>query len=184
MSEHDLRALIQRAKAGDRTAFSELYRTFFAPVYRYIYFRVRSRQEAEDITQNVFIRTYQSVARYEEQGKHPLAYFMAAARNAVISHWRRKREVLSDAPEDAAPPDLHRTANLEHEVDDRHEFDRVSRAMEQLTDDQREVLTLKFVSELSNREIARLMDKREDAVRQIQVRGLAALRNIFKHRHA
>src|SRR3990167_9724255 len=90
----DLHALVERVKNGDSVAFDELYIHVFTPIYRYVYFRVKRKEDAEDIAQTVFLRSYQSLPRFEDKGVSPLAYFYSIARNPEIDHWRKKREIL------------------------------------------------------------------------------------------
>jgi RNA polymerase sigma-70 factor (ECF subfamily) len=168
--------LMRRAKAGDEEAFALLYKEYFTPVYRYVYFRVRSKHEAEDLTQSVFVKAYEAIDRFEERGKNPLAYFFTIARNTVINHWRKKKEVATGELETLQG----RATDLQHNphelIDDHESVQAIKRGLAALTEEQSEVITMKFLSELSNKEIAEALGKTEEAVRQLQCRGLRALR--------
>jgi RNA polymerase sigma-70 factor (ECF subfamily) len=173
----DPRELMHLAKSGDAEAFSALYERYFVPVYRYIYARVRSRADAEDMTQTVFIKTFESVAGFEDRGKDPLAYFFTAARNTVINHWRKKKEVTVGVPEALERVEV-RTAKIsEDAIDARLASDTVFSAMDNLSAAEQEVITMRYVSGLSTKEIAALVGKKEDAIRQLQSRGLRRLRS-------
>src|SRR3990167_6465633 len=67
----DLHVLVRRVQNGDSGAFDELYTHIFTPIYRYVYFRVKRKQDAEDIAQTVFLRAYQSLPRFEDKGVNP-----------------------------------------------------------------------------------------------------------------
>ncbi len=176
--------LISRAKAGDASALDAIYRAYFTPVYRYVFIRVGGRRaEAEDVTQDAFVKIMKNLHRFEDRGKDPLAYFFTVARTTLIDRLRRRRETVfsemeaADAPFDVpderadAPEILYRGFMVEEAV----------RAMGSLTDAEREAITLRFFGELSTVEIAALMGKSEDAVRQLQSRGLRALAKKLKH---
>lgn len=181
--QNDPKVLIQLAKSGDTEAFGRLYELYFAPVFRYIYFRVKNKEEANDLVQTVFLKVFHSLSNFREQNKSPLAYFFTVARNAVIDRWRAKKEVLLDDPESVLGqiPDK---ANSPLELVEKEETSQVvRRAIKQLADDQQEVIVLKFINEMPNKEIASLLGKTEEAVRQLQCRALRALRQILKNQN-
>ncbi|MDD4902464.1 MAG: RNA polymerase sigma factor [Patescibacteria group bacterium] len=180
MNKNDPGVLMKKAKEGDDEAFSLLYEAYFSPVFRYIYFRVQDQAIAEDLTQTVFLKVYEKLPVYEDQDRPPLAYFFTIARNKVIDHWRKNKEVkLPDAENFLAQvPDP--AANAEELLSRAGAEKMVSQALEILSEDQREAIILKFINELSNREIADLLDKNEEAVRQLQCRGLRNLREYFQ----
>ncbi|MEK7554686.1 MAG: sigma-70 family RNA polymerase sigma factor [Patescibacteria group bacterium] len=172
----DFRGLVRKAKDGDGEAFGMLYEQYFTPVYRYIYFRVRRKEEAEDLTQTVFVKAFEAMPRFRDIGKDPLAFFFTVARNTVINHWRKKHDVLPDDPDATfrSVPDSGPGPERSAETNERLRL--VWGAMSELTKEQREVITLRFVNELSNREIAAMLGKTEEAIRQLQARGLKSIR--------
>lgn len=181
--QNDPKILMRLAKSGDTEAFGRLYELYFAPVFRYIYFRVKNKEEANDLAQTVFLKIFRSISNFSEQNKSPLAYFFTVARNTVIDHWRTKREVLLDNSESVFEqiPDK---ANNPLELVEKEEISQaVRRAIKQLTDDQQEVMVLKFINEMPNKEIAALLGKTEEAVRQLQCRAIKALRQILKNQN-
>lgn len=172
----DPRALIERAKNGDSGAFDELYSRFLTPIYRYVYFRVKRKEDAEDIAQTVFLRAYQSLPRFEDKGVSPLAYFYSIARNAVIDHWRKKGEIFLEDM-DASVRDIPVGKGIEHSILERvWSQEIIAEGMSSLTHWEAEVVTLKFLHDVSNAEIARALGKSEEAVRQLQSRGLRKMR--------
>lgn len=184
-SDAEPKRLLREAQNGSAEAFGKLYTLYFTPVYRYVLLRVRDRTLTEDITQTVFMKVYRSLDTFRIGTVSPLAYFFTVARNTIIDHWKKKRETVfgdlgdteSDSPLDI--PDVRE--HDETRVDRKAAMDRVRHALDSVSDDQREVLTLKFISQLSNREIATAMGKTEDAVRQLQSRGLKALRDALRN---
>lgn len=172
--------LMDEAKKGDVAAFGKIYDLYFLKVYRYIYFRVRHKEEAEDLTHNVFLKAYEAISRFKKTDTSPLAYFFTVARNTVINFWRKKKEVLLDDPAKTFS-DLADDRSDPNESAEINELVRLSRrALRTLTEDQAEIIRLKFLGELSNAEIAPITGKTEEAVRQLQFRGLKSLRRYFK----
>lgn len=168
--------VITRARAGDRDAFAELYDEYADRVYRYLLFRVRDAADAEDLTSEVFTRAFANIHRYRWQGKSLLAWLYTIARNAVTDRMRRARPMvgLDDA---IAMPDGQPTAHEYVEAHDRAAA--LRRAMTKLTNEQQEVLLLRFMHYCSSQEVARLLNKNEGAVRALQFRALMRLRKLL-----
>lgn len=179
-SDKDFRELIVKAKDGDRGAFSAIYEECFTPIFRYIYLRVKNRTEAEDLAQTVFLKAFQSLPGFREQGRPFLAYLFTIARNAVIDFWRVNKKNAVDDPDQALLVTADPKGDPVSRIDEKHAAEMVKQTMKNLTPDQEEVLSLKFMSELSYQEIAKIIGKSEEAVRQLQCRGLKALRKHLK----
>lgn len=169
---------MRRAKIGDRAAFDALYQLFLTPVYRFILLRVSDKRTAEDITQVVFLKVYESLERYEERGVSPLAYCLTIARHAVIDHWRRERHVeqvawdehpLAETLADDSPSPLQEAQRGETQT-------HIRAALATLKPAERDALVFRFIDGRSTREIAELLGKTPEAVRQLYVRGLRSLR--------
>lgn len=175
----EVKLLIEQAKSGDSEAFGAVYRLYYTPVYRYIYLRTKSRNHAEDLTQTVFMKVYKSISGVETSGVSPLAYFFTVARNTIIDHWRKEgRGMVYDDEAVAAKANDLDTGVESFETSEAKEI--VHQALGILTEDQQEVMRLKFVSDLSTKEISQMLDKSEEAVRQLQSRALKLLRAYFK----
>lgn len=168
--------LIARARNGDDDAFAALYRHYAPGVYRYVFFRVSSREEAEDITETVFFRAWQSLPAFREAEATFAAWLYRVARNAVIDHYRtRKRhDPIDRAAEVAAPPGP--------EVEDEETAREVRVAVSRLPDEQREVVLLRFIEGLSHAEVATALGKTQGACRVLQHRALKALCRILDGR--
>jgi len=177
--QNNPKKLMQLAKGGQKEAFDLLYRMYFTPVFRYVYFRVKSKEDAEDITQTVFLKVFKTILSFQDKDKSPLNYFFTVARNTVIDYWRKKKDILLDNPEDilwkAQDPESPQKMVLKKET-----ANIVHKAIQNLTKEQQEVITLKFINEFSNGEIAKLLEKSEEAIRQLQCRGLRVIRKYFK----
>jgi RNA polymerase sigma-70 factor (ECF subfamily) len=181
--QKDPKILMQLAKSGDAEAFGRLYELYFTPVFRYIYFRVKDKETANDLTQTVFLKVFSALPNFREQNKSPLAYFFTVARNTVIDYWRTKKEILLNVPTNVFEkiPDK---ANNPLELIEKEETSKaIRRAIHELTEIQQEVIMLKFINDISNKEIAALLGKTEESVRQLQCRALKTLQRIFKNQN-
>jgi RNA polymerase sigma-70 factor (ECF subfamily) len=170
--------LVQRAKAGDRNAFAQIYDLYADSVYRFVFSRVSSEAAAEDLTSQVFLKAWESIARFHERGVPFRAWLFRIARNSVIDHYRTsKPHVCIDLiPNESADPD----GDVAAKVETKWEEEKLAEAMTQLTEDQQQVLALKFLAGLSTEEAALVMGKRAGAIRALQMRGLQALAKILE----
>jgi RNA polymerase sigma-70 factor (ECF subfamily) len=165
--------IIVRAKSGDRTAFDTLHELYVTPVYRYVLIRLHNVDDTEDVVQETFMKAYQAIDRYEEEGKGMLPYLFTIARNLLINHTKKKR------PETFLPEEMDRHAGGESASAGAIASELSSSlrsAMAGLSDLEREVIELKFFGERTYTEIAVIMEKREDAIRQHVVRAMRKLR--------
>lgn len=172
--------LVNRVVAArDPKSFGELYDRFVDRVYRYLYFRTGSHAEAEDLTEHVFLKAWEAIGRYRWQGRPFLAWLYRLAHNAHIDHVRTQKPTTSlnndEHPIDVASPssamELARTLDAEL----------LSNALTQLTPDQQQVIILKFIEGMDNDEIALTMNKREGAIRALQMRALMSMRRVLEH---
>ncbi len=164
--------LVKLAKAGDQAAFAGLYDGYFERIYRYVYFRVADEQTAEDLTSQVFLKAWENIGRYKPSGAPLLAWLYTIARNAVIDHYRTRKETVAldeviGLASQASAPDEQAELHIE--------ADYLREALTTLTEDQQQVLVLKFISGMTTEEIARQLGKRAGAVRALQMRALQAL---------
>ena len=176
MSQDEIQ-LIQRAKRGDRTAFAEIYDRHQPAIYRYIFYQVSDAATAEDLTGEVFVRLVEKIDRFTYRGRPLLAWLYTIARNLVADYHRRaaKSEPLSldeQLVADAVDPE---TA-AEHSLTQ----DKLTAAIVHLTEDQRQVILLKFIEGLDNETVAQTLGKTVGSVKSLQHRALGALRRILE----
>jgi len=170
----DEKGLIKRAQRNDPGAFAEIYERHFDMIYRYVCLRVGNQMEAEDLTQQVFLKAHQSISSYKWKGAPFSSWLFRIAHNQVIDHHRKEARApimpLEELPVAASNPDPSEVVDLEMDAE------RVRQAMGSLTDLQQEVISLRFAGELSTKEAAKLMGKSEGAIKALQHSALAALR--------
>jgi len=178
-SEIDDAQLLKQSQEGDPEAYGVLYERYAPRVFRYLYGHMSNRLDAEDLTEEVFLRVWRSISNYRDQGVPFLAYLFRIARNALIDHYRRNASTKQDASvediilRDQGPgPGEAVTSMLEHE--------KLRRTMGRLRDDYRTVLVLRFLGELSPEETAQVMGRSAGAVRVLQHRALLALRKLME----
>lgn len=169
--------LILRAKQGDKQAIAELYTGHVDAIYRYIWPRVRDEAIAEDLTAQVFLKALEGLPGYEPSGKPFLAWLYRIAYARVVDHWR-KQERRATLPLDETLPagEPRPGALLEAEDDWITAIDLLAR----LTDDQQEVLMLRFIGEMSLSEVAEVMGKTLGATKAVQHRALASLARLLE----
>lgn len=174
MSEKEaVNDLIKKAKAGDRRSFDALYRLYMTPIYRFAYARLKNKDDAEDVVQEVFLRAYQAMGGFEERGVGMLPYLFTAARNLIINRGKKKRaEPLPNEDLDRET-DGTRASDMSIANEDRA---LVYAALDSLSEDDRSVIELRFFAEHSYADIARSTGKREDAVRQRVARAIKRMR--------
>jgi RNA polymerase sigma-70 factor, ECF subfamily len=173
--------LLNAAKQGAVEAFGELYERYAKLIYRYLFAHTHDRMEAEDLTEEVFLRVWRSLPDYREQGVPFGAYLIHVARNLKVDYYRRSKFLiqnfrLEDGDFQVFAPDPGETAL------DRLEQEELFQIMMGLREDYREVLVLRFISGFSPEETSQVMERSVGAVRVLQHRALAALREMLAGR--
>jgi RNA polymerase sigma-70 factor (ECF subfamily) len=176
MSKDEIR-LIQRAKQGDPTAFAELYDRHQPAIYRYIFHQVGNVATAEDLTSEVFVRLVEKIDRFTYRGRPLLAWLYTIARNLVTDHHRRSGRFQSLPLDERLAAD---TDAPEETVAQKLAQHRLAAAIIHLTEEQRQVILLRFVEGLDNKTVAQVLGKSIGAVKALQHRALAALRRILE----
>lgn len=166
-------SLILRAKSGDASAFGRLYDASLQRIYRYVFFRVTDAEVAEDLTSEVFLKAWENLHRYRPGGPF-VAWLYTIARNTVIDHYRTRKPSIS-----LDQTVIKQDPGLDEKVDLQFEVETLQRAMQHLTEEQQEVLTLRFIAEMDTDQIAERMHKSEGAIRALQMRALQALAKVM-----
>jgi len=164
-------SLVARSKAGDADAFGAIYDRFQPEIVRYLTYRTRNAEVAEDLAQQVFLKAWQAIPRFEDRGVPFKAWLYRMAHNQMVDYFRTRRPTT-----DLEGVELPEEAEAEQRVLVRETNDRLRDAMERLSEDHREVLTLRFLLEKSAREAGEAMGRKEVTIRGLQMRALQALR--------
>jgi RNA polymerase sigma-70 factor (ECF subfamily) len=169
-------SLIRRAQNKDPTAIGVIYERLQGYIFRYLYYKVGDFHAAEDLTAEVFIRVIKALPRYRQNAVPLRAWVMKIARNLAIDHFRRTghREPLP-LKEELLAGDEHPEKFVERQLTS----DALARALEKLTEDQREVIALRFLAEMTILEVSEVLGKNQSAVKALQRRGLRSLNRIL-----
>lgn len=154
-------------------AWARLYEEYMPRIYRYIVLRVRNQAEAEDLTEQVFLRALESGPSFRWRGAPISAWLFRIARNQVIDFWRTDKTGRTVTLDESLVDDI---ANPERTAERNEDIRQVIREMGQLTQGQREVIELRFAAELSTAEVAKVLGKSQGAVKVMQHSALVALR--------
>jgi RNA polymerase sigma-70 factor, ECF subfamily len=169
----DVQALVERAQAGDRDAFGEIYERLAPKVYSYLYHQIDGRSHlAEDLTEEVFVKVLEKLDRYSNRGLPFASWVYRIAHNHLVDYFRGlpKQGVVSiDCCYGLAE------GRAEKSLDEALTHSELVKALKHLTEDQRRVVELRFLQGMNILETARTIGKSEDAVKKLQARGLMAL---------
>lgn len=168
----DDQALLERANRGEQTALAAAYDTYHAPIYRYIYRQVGEVETARDLTAVTFQRLLQAIENGQGPARYLRAWLYRTAHNLVVDYYRRRQhrqhlplnERLIDGQSDPV-----------HAAEQHLAARDVRDAIQQLTPEQQQVIALKFFADMSNAEVAAVLQKPVGAVKSLQHRALAAL---------
>jgi RNA polymerase sigma-70 factor, ECF subfamily len=168
-----VRRLVALAQTGDRRALEELYLLHFDRIYSYLQLSVGNRHDAEDLTNQTFIKMLESIDRFVWRQAPFSAWLFRIAHNLAMDHFRAGRRWQ---PEEE-PPEVADAVESSAEEAAFHTIGRQSMLgmIEDLSPDQQQVLTLKFVFDFSNGEVAAILGKTEGAIKSLQHRALASL---------
>ena len=167
--------IVAAAQKGDREAFATLYEQNVDRVFRYLRSRVRNHADAEDLTAEVFLRAMKALSGYRPQGVPFIAWLLRIAHNTSVNLTRRQvRHGETELNESTPGRD-----DPEAQAVRRIVMGEVGKAMEGLTELQREVLVLRFGSDLSIADTAIAMNRSEDAVKFLQHSAVRAVRRLL-----
>jgi RNA polymerase sigma-70 factor (ECF subfamily) len=172
-STADIRLLVDRAQQGDREALEELYLLHFDRIYSYLHMSVGNRHDAEDLTTQTFMKMLESIKRFRWRSAPFSAWLFRIAHNLAMDHFRASRrwqpeEEVPEAADDAEP-------SAEASALQTIGRESMLELIEHLSQEQQQVLTLKFVFNLPNAEVATILDKSEGAIKSLQHRALVSL---------
>lgn len=177
--KRNLQNLVKRAQKGDAEAFARIYDRFYVPVLAYVLRQVRTKTDAEDIVAEIFLSAWRHMDSFHwEKGLEP--WLFRIARNSVIDHFRRVgRSRETELHEEITKRPSGQT--VEDEVESKWRLRELLAAIDRLSEEQRQVVLLRLVANLSSRQIGEVLEKSEGAVKALQHRALSNLRDILKH---
>jgi RNA polymerase sigma-70 factor, ECF subfamily len=173
-----LRELVERAQNGQREALEELYLLHFDRIYGYLHLSVGNRHDAEDLTTQTFLKMLEAIGRFRWQSAPFSAWLFRIAHNLAMDHFRatRRWQPEEDVPEPVGETEPSAEAAALQSIGRQSMLDLI----EDLSEEQKQVLTLKFVFNLPNAEVATILGKTEGAIKSLQHRALVSLQKQMK----
>jgi RNA polymerase sigma-70 factor (ECF subfamily) len=168
-----VRKLVERAQAGERDALEELYLIHFDRIYSYLHMTVGNRHDAEDLTTQTFLKMLESIGRFRWQAAPFSAWLFRIAHNLSMDHFRANRrwQPEEEVPE---PPDSQERSAEDEALQSIGRQSMMS-LIDTLSPEQQQVLTLKFVFNFPNGDVATILEKTEGAIKSLQHRALVSL---------
>lgn len=166
-------SLVGRAKQHDQEAFAQLYEEYFDRIYRYLVFKIGNAMEAEDMTQQVFLKALRSISSFKWKGVSFSAWLFRIAHNQAIDYLRRKTKRVAVPLNEAL---VSSGDNPQMMAEQREDIEQLISAAKHLTRAQREVISLRFAGDLSVAEVAKTMGRSEGAVKALQHSAIVSLR--------
>jgi RNA polymerase sigma-70 factor (ECF subfamily) len=158
------------------SVIADLFEEYYDKVVRYIYVRISDQAEAEDLAGEVFLKALKSMGSYKGSTLQLRFWIFKIARNIVIDHYRKMGKRKTINLDDVDIPD---GSNVEELVERRLQIGELTKAMQQLTQAQQEVIGLRFFAGLSSAETAQIMGKSSGAVREMQCDAIQRLRKLM-----
>lgn len=170
----EIEKLVFLVQNGDQEAFSKLYDIFIDPVYKYVFYRVKDG-DAEDIVENVFLRVWENIRKYQLKKNMFSAWIFRIAHNLVVDYYR---SVKDKAYEELDPqtPEHRREHNPIRNTENSLDQKILKMALAKIKKQYQDIILYKFVNELSNKEISDILGKSEGSLRILQFRALKALK--------
>jgi RNA polymerase sigma-70 factor (ECF subfamily) len=164
--------LLDSAIRGEASAFGLLYDKYQPKLFRFIFLKVSQREEAEDLTHQVFLSAWQNIETFEDQGLPLSSWLYKIARNKVIDFYRTKKQITSIE----SIPDEILSISTENQLDTKIGVETVYKALQKLPSDYQEIILMRFIEGLSPTEISKITGKNNGAVRVLQFRALRQLK--------
>jgi RNA polymerase sigma-70 factor (ECF subfamily) len=169
--------LVRQAIRGDKAAIGRLYDQHVEMIYKYALYRTGDPATAEDITADVFLRVIESLDQYEERGLPFAAWLYRIAHARVVDYWRRiKRRPTLELDRPSVQAVVEEDEALRRDV---VQYTALAQALQLITDEQQQVIVLKFLQGLENEEVAAIMGKTVGAIKALQHRGLESLARVL-----
>lgn len=166
--------IVRDAIQGEASAFGLLYKHYQPKIYRFVYFKVGRREEAEDLTHHVFLKAWQNIENFKPRGFPFGSWLYRMARNQVIDFYRTQKSNLSI--DELDPDSLRGNEDVAHALDHRLDIQKVRQAILRLKPEHQDVLIMRFIEEYSVKEVADALKKSEGAVKLLQHRAMEKLK--------
>lgn len=167
--------LIKRVQKRDAEAFGRLYDQYSPAIYRFVLLKVSNKAATEDLTHQVFLKAWQNIENYQTHGFPFSSWLYRIAHNLVIDYYRTEKH-YSDLE---IIKEVSVSSNLEEKIDQKRDLNLIKTAIKELPTEQQTIIIMKFVEDLTNKEIAAVLGKSEGAIKTAQYRSLENLKKII-----
>ena len=170
--------ILDRAILGDLDAFSILYEENVKKIYTYIYYRTGNTHDAEDLTARVFQRALKHIPKYKKT-KVPFSAWLYRIAHNLVANWHRDSKRKKELPLEDHTYLQSKTDMPEMQIEKSQEVEKLMDAIHKLPNDRQQLLILKYVEDLSNKEVGIIMKKSEGAIKSLYHRTLKELRQLI-----
>jgi RNA polymerase sigma-70 factor (ECF subfamily) len=175
--DRDIEKLVTEAQNGDTDAFGQVFDLLLTPIFRFVFFRIGNKADAEDLTEEVFLKAWQNLNSFTKKHRTPFsAWIFQIAKNTITDHYRSNKETSELSDQEADDKQERAVINP---TETEFNKERLISALAQLPEQQAEAVSLRYFSDLTNPEIAEVLNKTEGAVRILISRGLKKLKEIL-----
>ncbi len=171
--------ILFKIKAGQTEAFAELYDLYFKQIYRYIYFKVPTKERAEDLSSEVFLKSWEYINKHNNTVKNFQAFIYQIARNLIADFYKKNRELPLEYASGSAVEDHSFQRKIEN-ISDWQILEKSLRKLGQINEKWQEVIVLRHIEDLSTKEIAKIMNESHANVRVLLHRALEKLKELTR----
>ena len=174
--------LLLQVRAGSHEAFSELYKKYVSSLYRYIFFKVASSADAEELTSSVFLKLWRHI-KDGNKISNARSFLYKIAKNSVVDYYRARNGQDTISLEEIAQTYFHGEGSLDDQIDALAKFSEIKNFLGKIKGEYREVIMLKYVEGLSSKEIALVLNKSQASTRVHIHRAVKSLKQLMdKHK--
>jgi RNA polymerase sigma-70 factor, ECF subfamily len=174
------RIILFKIKAGQTEAFAELYDMYSKQIYRYIYFKVPTKERAEDLSGDVFLKSWEYMNKHNNTVKNFQAFIYQIARNLIADFYKKNKELPLEYAENSSAIEDHSFQKRIEDISDWQVLEGALRKLGQINEKWQEVLVLRYVEDLTTKEIAKVMNESHSNVRVLLHRALDRLKEIAR----
>lgn len=172
----EIEKYIKNAQTGDKNAYGELYKQYYARIYRYCRLNLYNQHTADDVCQEVFIRAWKALPKFTlKDGGTFQAFLFRIARNLIIDLSRKKKEVSIESV-----GEISKEENLIEGITQKENIEKVRNALAKLGEVDRQIIILRYFEEMSHSEVAKIIKIKEGALRVRTIRLLKKLKEIIE----
>ena len=176
-NEKKIDGLIKKAQEGDTNSFGEIYDIYLNNIYQFIFYKVTHKEIAEDLTEESFFKAWVNLKKYKKQSCPFSSWLYRISNNTVIDYLRKEKikteELMDEMPD--------KNMSAKKDAEQYYNQKLLKKALSKLPNTQKEVIILKYINELKNKEIALILKKSDTAVRILISRALKKLKEIMKN---